>query len=68
MLYGAQDPPQSPSLLHTLKFHNGGNENGALLARLITQELVQVVEDALCLLNDGLHLFDLPLHLERFAL
>jgi hypothetical protein len=40
-------------------------EKGALLAQLIAQELLRAVEDALGLLNGGLHLFDLPIR--RFA-
>src|SRR3954462_146354 len=33
----------------------------ALLAQLIAQELLRAVEDALCLLDGGLNLFDLPI-------
>jgi hypothetical protein len=40
-------------------------EKGALLAQLIAQELLRAAEDALGLLNGGLHLFDLPIR--RFA-
>jgi hypothetical protein len=29
--------------------------------RLVTQELLRAVEDALCLLDGGLNLFDLPI-------
>jgi hypothetical protein len=36
-------------------------EKGALLAQLIAQELLRAVEDALCLLDGGLNLFDLPI-------
>jgi hypothetical protein len=33
----------------------------ALLARAITEQLLRAVEDALCLLDGGLNLFDLPI-------
>jgi len=36
---------------------------GALLVRLVTQELLRAVEGAICLLDGGLHLFDLLIRL-----
>ena len=47
--------------LRKAEFHKRAYERGALLTQLIAQELLRAVEEALCLLDGGLNLFDLPI-------